>query len=156
MMNRKTIDDTLCGSLCLLVGWGIGTLVHEGCHLLAAGAFGLPATLGACTLSTGSVFIHGGMTDTQTALIALAGSLGLVVAGVALVRLSSNPAMRMIGVVFLCRAWVDVVPIVGSDGGLIAGSAGYVVAILIVVGEVLICGDVIIEIIAKGGYANER
>ena len=147
-MNR--IETALIGAITLLIGWGGGTLLHEAGHIIAAGAFGIPATLGDCTLSTGSVVMHGGMTDAQTALTALAGSLILVITGVALVRLSCNPALRMIGVVFLCRAWVDVLPIVGYDGGLIAGSAGYMVAMLVVLAEVLICGNVILEMIPSG------
>jgi len=142
-MNRKRIETTLLGAILLLLGWGIGTLVHEGCHILAARTVGVPATLGLCTLSTGSVILHGSMTDAQTAVIALAGSLGLVIAGVALARLSHNPALRMIGVVFLCRAWVDVIPLAGYDGGLFAASAGYGLAMLIVIAEVLVCGDAI-------------
>lgn len=149
-MNLKT---TLLGATMLLIGWGLGTLLHEGCHLLAAGTLGIPATLGPCTLTTGYVTLYGGMTDTQTAIIALAGSFGLVIAGVVLVRLSSNPALRMIGVVFLVRAWVDMVPIAGRDGGLLAGSVGYLVAWIIVITEVLICGGVLFRMIQnpRGG-----
>ena len=143
----KHLKTALLGAITLLVGWGVGTLFHEGCHLAAAISLGIPSTLGSCTLSTGSVTLYGGMTDAQTAIIALAGSIGLVIAGVLLVRLSAAPVVRMIGVVFLCRAWVDVLPVSGSDGGLIAGSAGYLIAVLIVIVEVLVCGGVILDTI---------
>ena len=146
-MNPKRIEHAIFGAIVLLLGWGLGTLVHEGGHLLAARALNLPATLGQCTLTTGSVFVHGSMTDAQTTIIALAGSLGLVIAGVLLVRLSRDPALRMIGVVFLCRAWADALPITGFDGGIIAGSAGYGLAVLIVVAEVVICGNVIMDVV---------
>jgi len=146
-MNLKHIETSLLGAITLLTGWGIGTLLHECSHLAGAYALGVPATLGTCTLSTGSVILYGGMTDAQTTIIALAGSIGLVIAGVALLRLSRNPALRMIGIVFLARAWVDVLPLTGYDGGLIAGSAGYVIAMIILIAEVLICGGVILDTI---------
>jgi len=139
------ISHALAGAICLLLGWGVGTLFHECCHLAAAYSLGIPATLGACSLSKGVVIIEGSMSPAQTAVIALAGSLGLVIAGVLMVRLSRVPAVRMIGVVFLCRAWVDVLPVAGYDGGLIAGSAGYAVAMMIVIAEIVVCGGVIMD-----------
>lgn len=142
-MNRKTIETALLGSICLLIGWGSATLLHECCHLAVARSLGLPATLGTLTLTTGSVFVSGDMTAIQAALVAVAGSLGLVIAGVAMVRLSSNPAVRMIGVVFLCRAWVDVIPVCDLDGAIFAGAAGYVIAVIILLAEVLVCGGMI-------------
>jgi len=140
-----TITRALVGAITLLLGWGVGTLVHEGCHIAGAYAYGIPATLGACSLSKGVVIIEGCMSPAQTAFIALAGSLGLVIAGVLMVRLSVAPVMRMIGIIFLCRAWVDVLPVAGYDGGLIAGSVGFMIAAVIVSAEVLICGCVIMD-----------
>ena len=103
---KKRIDTTICGAICLLLGWGVATLIHECCHLAAAHSLGLEASLGALTLTTGSVFVYGDMTSTQTAIIALAGSLGLVIAGVLMVRLSgSPPVLKMIGIIFLCRSY---------------------------------------------------
>lgn len=139
------ISHALAGAICLLMGWGIGTLFHECCHLAAAYSLGIPASLDRVTFSTGSVVVYGSMTNAQTAFIALAGSLGLVIAGVLMVRLSRVPVVRMIGVVFLCRAWIDALPLCSYDGGLIAGSAGYVVAMAIVVAEVMVCGGVILD-----------
>ena len=138
-------DNAITGAMCLIIGWSAGTLVHECCHLVGAYSFGLPTTLGTCTLTTGSVFVHGDMTAVQTAVIAVVGSLGLVIAGVLMVKLSDSSVVRMIGVVFLCRAWIDVLPISGMDGGLIAGSVGYAVALVIVVAEVVVCGSVMME-----------
>ncbi len=146
MKNKQFAEKAIIGALCLIVGWGVGTLLHECCHLAGAYAFGVPATLEPCTLSTGSVILYGDLTATQTTVIALAGSLGLVIAGVLMVRLSSHPAVRMIGVVFLARAWIDALPICGMDGGMIAGSAGYGMAVLIVLAEILICGNEIMRI----------
>lgn len=148
-MNQKRIKTSLLGAICLILGWGAGTILHEYGHLAGAYAFGLPATLGQITLSTGSVFVQGDMTGTQTAVIAIAGSLCLMVAGVLMVRLSGNPMVRMIGIVFLCRAWIDVLPISGFDGGILAGSTGHAIAMLIVVVEVLVCGGVILDAIPE-------
>ena len=146
-MQMKRTETAIIGALCLIVGWGVGTLLHECCHLAGAYAYGVPAVIESLTLSTGLVLVYGDLTAIQTTVIALAGSLGLVVAGVLLVRLSGNPAVRMIGVVFLCRGWIDALPICGYDGGMIAGSAGYGLAILIVMAEVVICGNEIMRII---------
>ncbi len=146
-MNLKSIDFALIGAICLLIGWSVGTLLHECGHMLVARSLGLSASFGTLTLTTGSVFVHADLTDAQTALIAVAGSLALIIAGVVMVRFSANPALRMIGIVFLCRAWIDVLPICGFDGGLIAGSAGYSIAIFIVIVEVVVCGSVIFDAI---------
>jgi len=51
-MNHKHVDSTLCGAICLIVGWGAATLLHECCHLAAARSLGLPASLGKLTLTT--------------------------------------------------------------------------------------------------------
>ncbi len=152
-MNR--IETSILGAVCLVLGWGAGTLLHECGHLAGAYALGLPATIGYLTLSTGSVIVQGDMTSTQTAIIAVAGSLCLMVAGVLMVRLSGNPMVRMIGIVFLCRAWVDMLVLSGFDGGILAGSVGYVIAMLIVVFELFVCGGVILDAI-QDGYINEN
>lgn len=146
-MNLKRIDSALLGAICLIVGWGGGTLLHECGHIAVARSFGHDVSMGALTLTTGSVFVHADLTDAQTALIAVAGSLVLIVAGVALVHFSANPAVRMIGVVFLCRAWIDALPLLDLDGGILAGSAGYLIAWPILLVEVLVCGAVIFNVI---------
>ena len=53
----------------------------------------------------------------------------------------------MAGIIFLCRAWVDALPICGMDGGLILVNAGYVNAYVIVIAEILICGGLILDAI---------
>ena len=148
-MNKKRIEASVIGAICLVLGWGASTMLHECGHLAVAHAFGYDTSLGPLTLTTGSVFVHGELTDMQTALIAVAGSLALIIVGVALVRLSANPALRMVGIVFLCRSWVDMLPFVGFDGGILAGSTGYVIAMIIVVFEVLLCGGVILDAIPE-------
>jgi hypothetical protein len=142
-MTWKQIDTTASGAICLLVGWGAATLLHECCHLAAARSLGLPASLGKITLTTGSVFVHGDMTNIETALVAVAGSIGLITAGVLLVRLSSNPAARMVGVIFLSRAWIDALPLFDLDGAIMEESTGWLIAWTVVIAEILICGGMI-------------
>lgn len=74
-MKQKHLETSLLGAICLILGWGIGTILHECGHLAGTYAFGLPATLGQITLTTGSVFVQGDLTGTQTAVMAIAGSL---------------------------------------------------------------------------------
>lgn len=148
-MNLKQVNNAISSALCLTIGWGTATLLHELCHLMAARTLGLAATPGRCTFSTGSIFIHAQMTPLETTIVAIAGSLGLVLAGIMLTR-NHNRYVQMIGVIFLCRAWLDVLPITGLDGGLIAGSAGYLIAVLIVIIEVLLCGGVILNTMQRG------
>lgn len=148
-MNQKNVETTLIGAICLIVGWGASTIIHECGHIAVARSLGLPASFGMLTLTTGSVFVSGDLTGTQTALIAVAGSLLLIIAGVLMVRLSRNPAVRLVGVVFLVRAWVDAIPSCDLDGGLIAGSAGYAIAMTILLVEILICGSVILNAIPR-------
>ena len=57
--------------------------------------------------------------------------------------------MRMIGIVFLCRAWVDMIPIYDFDGGILAGSAGHVIVMMIVIFELLVCEGVILDAIPE-------
>lgn len=142
------LKNALYGAICLLTGWGASTILHEGCHLAAARSFGLPASLGACTFSTGSIYVHSSMTQLETACIAVAGSMGLILIGWLLTKASSQ-YVRMIGVLFLCRAWVDAIPLCGWDGGLIAGSAGMVIAGSVLLAEVLVCGDLILKTMAN-------
>lgn len=143
-MNWKTIDTALCGAICLILGWGTATLLHECCHLAAARSLGLPASLGKLTFTTGSVFVSGDMTNIETSLVAVAGSLGLIIIGLILTR-ASSVYIRMIGVVFLCRAWIDALPLCDLDGAIMAEGAGWLIAWAVVVAEVLICGGRILE-----------
>jgi len=146
MPLKKRLEATICGAICLLIGGGASTLLHECGHLVAARSLGLQATLGGLTLTTGSVFISGNMTATETALVAVAGSIGLIVIGWILTGAQSQ-YVRMIGIMFLCRAWIDVLPICDTDGAWIASSAGYAVAATIVIAEVLICGGRILSVL---------
>lgn len=141
-MNLKRIDSALCGAICLTLGWGCGTLLHELCHLMTARSLGLVATPGRCTIATGSIFVHGDMTSIETALVAVAGSAGLILIGLLLIKHRSK-YLNMIGLVFLCRAWIDALPLMDLDGALIAGSAGAVIAWGILAAEMLICGGAI-------------
>jgi len=143
MPLKKQLDTTICGAICLLLGWGVATLIHECCHLAAAHSLGLEASLGELTLTTGSVFVYGDMTPHETTLVAIVGSLGLIVIGVALIRMSTHPAAHMIGVVFLCRAWIDALPLCTYDGALIAQGTGWMLAWMIAIAEILICGGTI-------------
>lgn len=145
-MNWKNIDDTICGALCLLIGWGSGTLLHELCHLMTARSLGLTATPGRCTLTTGSIIVHGDMSNIEIALVAVAGSAGLILIGLLLIKHSSK-YLNMIGLVFLCRAWIDALPLLDLDGAMIAGSAGAVIAWGILAAEMLICGGAIFKVL---------
>ena len=143
-MNWKNLDDALCGAICLIWGWGCGTLLHELFHLMMARSLGLTAAPGRCTLTTGSIFVHSPMTGVETALVAVAGSIGLIIIGLILLKHSSR-YLNMIGVVFLCRAWVDALPVFDLDGGILAGSAGMAIAWGVLIVEVIICGGAIWE-----------
>lgn len=143
MNIRDRFNTALLGGITLLFGWGSSTLIHEICHIIIARSLGLPASLGKLTLTTGSVFVSGDMTNTETALVAVAGSIGLIIMGWLLTR-ASSVYIRMIGVIFLCRAFVDAIPISTMDGALIAGSVGYLAAWSIVIIEVLISGGIIL------------
>lgn len=149
-MTWKQADTAVSGAICLIVGWGTATLAHELCHLMTARSLGLVATPGRCTLTTGSVFVHGDMTNIETALVAVAGSLGLIIIGYLLTRAHSL-YVRMMGVMFLSRAWIDALPLMDLDGALIAGSAGAVIAWGIVIAEMLICGGVILDVLQSNG-----
>jgi hypothetical protein len=114
-MNLKQIDSVLCGAL------------HRTTH----------------PLDRFSVLVYGALTSHETALVAIAGSLGLIVAGVALILLSAHPAARMIGIVFLCRAWIDALPVCDLDSAMMAEGTGWIIAWLVAIAEILICGGMI-------------
>ena len=141
-MKSNPIDSSLCGSICLLIGWGAATLLHECGHLVAAHSFGLEASLGKLTLTTGSVLISEEMNSTETAIVAVAGSLSLILIGVVLIRIK-HPAARMIGIVFLCRAWIDALPLCTHDGAMMVGAVGFALPWAVVIAEILICGGMI-------------
>ena len=147
-------DEILCGAICLVLGWGLGTLSHEWFHSAIALSLGYTVSLGGMTLSTGSTFVHGEMTSADTMLVAIAGSLGLVILGTILIYSRSNKMLHMVGVVFLCRAWIDALPLCDMDGAIFAhsacgiiGEAGYLLAWTFVIFEVLISGGAIAHVI---------
>jgi hypothetical protein len=148
-VNWKTIDSALCGAICLIIGWGAATILHECGHLAVAGTLGLPASLGKLTLTTGSVFVVGDMTTTETALVAVAGSLTLIAIGLILTGARSR-YVRMVGIVFLCRAWIDALPLCDLDGAKMAEGTGMVIAWIVVIAAVLVCGGRILETIQGG------
>nr|QNO48556.1 hypothetical protein JAJEHNPH_00015 [Methanosarcinales archaeon ANME-2c ERB4]QNO48937.1 hypothetical protein OEPDFBKK_00013 [Methanosarcinales archaeon ANME-2c ERB4] len=153
----EDLDEVLCGAVCLIFGWGSATFGHECCHLLVARSLGLTATLGELTLTTGSVFVQGDMTSVETMLVAVAGSLGLIIIGLLLIHSFENKMIHMIGVVFLCRAWIDALPLFDLDGGIFMqsacssiGPAGLLVAWIFVILEVLVSGGAIAHAIKSG------
>lgn len=154
-MNWKNIDDTICGAICLMIGWGCGTLLHELCHLMTARSLGLVATPGRCTIATGHIVVHGDMTSIETALVAVAGSAGLILIGLLLIKHSSK-YLNMIGLVFLCRAWIDALPLMDLDGAILAGSAGAVIAWGILIIEMLICGGAIFKVMGADRSGRVR
>jgi len=141
-MKSNPIDSSLCGSICLLIGWGAATFLHECGHLAAAHSFGLAASFGKLTLTTGSVLISDEMNSTETAIVAVAGSLSLILIGVMLIRLK-HPAANMIGIVFLSRAWIDALPLCSHDGAMMAGEVGFTISWVVVIAEILVCGGMI-------------
>lgn len=147
MALNKTdmICNLILGAIILSCAWGVSTVLHEVCHFIVAGLLGYETSIGAFTFTTGSVFVIGEMSAVDTALVAVAGSAGLVVAGGILVRCTDSTCLKMCGIVFLCRAWVDALPIGDMDGGLIAGSVGIVIAYAVVIIEVLLSGWIIYE-----------
>ena len=154
-MNWKNVDDTICGALCLVIGWGCGTLLHELCRLMTARSLGLAATPGRCTIATSHIVVHGDMTQIETALVAMAGSAGLILIGLLMIKHRSK-YMNMIGLVFLCRAWIGALPLVGFDGAMIAGSVGYVIAWGLLITEMLICGGAIFKVLNADRISRVR
>ena len=153
----KDLDEVLCGAVCLIFGWGSATLSHECFHLVVARSLGLTATLGTVTLTTGSVFVQGDMTSVETMLVAVAGSLGLIIVGLLLIHSFENKMIHMIGAVFLCRAWIDALPLCDLDGGIFVqsacsaiGTAGLLAAWIFVILEILVSGGAIAHVIKSG------
>lgn len=142
MKLKNRIETVMLGGICLTIGWSFSTLLHECFHLVSAYSLGLDASLDAITLTTGSVLISGEMTSSETAIVAVAGSIGLIAIGVLLTRIK-HPAARMIGIVFLCRAWIDALPLFDLDGAIMAEGSGWLIAWMVVIAEILICGGMI-------------
>ncbi len=61
-----------------------------------------------------------------------------------------RPITQQFTILCLVGAWIDVLPLTGYDGGMIAGSAGSGLAVLIVLAEILICGNEIMRIMPAG------
>lgn len=141
----KEIENYILGGAILALAWGSSTFLHELFHIIVARSLGIPAEFGNLSISTGSMIAYGEMTSLETAVVAMAGSFGLIIVGAILVRCENNLFAKMAGIIFLCRAWVDALPIDGMDGGLILVNAGYANAYVIVIAEVLICGGLILN-----------
>ncbi|MEA1945302.1 MAG: hypothetical protein U9N07_08260 [Euryarchaeota archaeon] len=153
----NNMGEVICGAVCLIFGWGSATLGHEWFHSVVALTLGYTVSLGDISLATGSMFVHGTMTSIETMLVAIAGSLGLVIAGIILIYSYENKMLHMIGVVFLCRAWIDALPLCDMDGAVFAqsaysaiGNAGFFVAWMFVIIEILISGGAIAHVIKSG------
>ena len=144
-MKPKEIEKYILGGAILALAWGSSTFLHELFHIIVARSLGIHAEFGNLTVSTGSIITYGEMTPLETSVIAMAGSFGLIIMGSILVRRKNNLFAKMAGVIFLCRAWIDALPICGMDGELILSNAGYVNAYVIVIAEVLICGGLILD-----------
>lgn len=151
------IDDAIVGAICLIFGWASATLGHEWFHSAIAITLGYTVSLGEITLTTGSMFVHGEMTSIDTLFVAAAGSVGLVLVGLILIYSCNSKMMHMIGVVFLCRAWIDALPLCDLDGAIVAqsacnvlGIAGYLLAWTFVISEILISGGAIAHTIKSG------
>lgn len=138
----------LLGAACLLFGWGASTILHECFHLIVAMSLGLSASMEELTITTGSVFVTGDMTHVETTLVAIAGSLGLVIIGVLLVKGSNDIYRTMVGVIFLSRGWTDSLPLLDLDGAIMAESTGMLIAWTVVIVEVIICGGTILTAIS--------
>jgi hypothetical protein len=119
-----------------LIAWGIATPTHEFGHLLAAWSLGFTATLETLGYNAGSVVVFGVMTPFETVAIATAGSTFLILTGAILIVLK----IQTIGIVFVLRSWIDMIPIGTKDGGIIADSSGLTVAIGLLLIEVVIVG----------------
>jgi len=151
------IDDAIVGAICLVLGWASATLGHEWFHSMIAITLGYTVSLGEVTLTTGSMFVHGEMTSIDTMFVAAAGSIGLVLIGLMLIYSCNSKMMHMIGVVFLCRAWIDALPLCDLDGAIVSQSAcnvlgigGYFLAWIFVISEILISGGAIAHTIKSG------
>lgn len=123
----------------IFFAWGIATITHEFGHILVARCFGFAATLHTLNYNTASVMIHGVMTPFETTVIATGGSTILILLGAILIALH----LKTIGLVFVLRSWIDMIPIGAKDGSIIAESSGLAVAIVLLVIEVMICGVII-------------
>jgi len=155
----SNIDDAIVGAICLVFGWGSATLGHEWFHSAIAITLGYTVSLGDITLTTGSMFVHGEMTSIDTLFIAAAGSVGLILVGLALIYSCNSRMLHMIGVVFLCRAWIDALPLCDLDGAIFAqsacnvlGTAGYLLAWAFVLSEILVSGGAIAHTLKSGVY----
>lgn len=126
-------------ALIILFSWGIATVTHELGHIIIAKCFGFVATLNHLSYSTASVIIHGVMTPFESTVIATAGSAFLILIGAILIVLK----IQTVGIVFVLRSWIDMIPINGSDGFLIADSSGLTVAVGLLLIEVMICSVIL-------------
>lgn len=151
------LDEIICGAVCLVFGWASATFGHECFHSVIALSLGYTVSLGEMTLTTGSMFVHGDMTSIETMIVAIGGSLGLIVIGMILIYSYESKMLRMIGVVFLCRAWIDALPLCDLDGEIFAqsaygaiGDAGYLFAWTFVIFEILVSGGAIAHTIRSG------
>lgn len=152
MTNRYIL-----GALCLILGWGTGTILHECSHALIAAILGYETSFGAMTLTSGSIFVTGEILPLHGVLIASAGSIGIIAVGLILVYKSKCVECIMVGYIILVRGWVDMLPMTSLDGSYVMsssttllGTAGAVLCIGILLVEICVSGRALITVIERG------
>lgn len=139
-------------ALIILFSWGIATIIHELGHIIIARCFGFVATIESIGFNAASVIIHGVMTPFELTAIATAGSAFLILIGAILIVLK----IQTIGIVFVFRSWIDMIPINGSDGFLIADSSGYLIAVVLLLIEIMVCSVILFYTRKSFFYANQN
>ena len=141
---KRVLIDAFTGGLILSVAWAFSTLFHEYFHAVAAMiAVGNRATSIEISLIEGSMVAYEAMSDIEAAIVAMMGTAGLIALGAIFIYRSTDRVMHMVGIVFLSRAWVDSLPLMNLDGGIVAAHAGLAFAWVIVAVEVIISGHAI-------------
>jgi hypothetical protein len=104
--------------LCILAMYG-ATLIHETGHYAVGNAVGLNVTISEIGFDHGSVDVVGDITNVGGVLTVLAGVFTLLIFGFLFIAINRFESL-CVGVVFLFRTPLDLIPRADLDGGICA------------------------------------
>lgn len=117
----------------------VSTAIHEYSHIAVAHMLNIECELDYISMMCGRMTLYGHIASTDMAMIAAAGSIGIIIFASALMVLPDIFYSKVSAIIIFGRAWLDMRPIAGLDGGVLVESIGYNITIYILVVEIIVC-----------------
>lgn len=116
----------------------VSTLIHESGHFLVAIFLGYQVELCHISLLSGSTIIYNLTNVTHIGIIAIAGSVMVIICGIIFITWDWAP-FKIIGCVFFARVCFDMIPYESSDIVIFCDTIGRGAGIGVLIIEMVIC-----------------